>query len=221
MRSDTADVRLSTGWKAIRKQQTRAEIIAAGRRLLSEKGLYESRIEDVTELAGVAKGTLYTYFSDKDELIRAVVVEGFTALTECIEKQVHGARSLAAVCELIAGAHLVFFAQNPDLRRIFHQARGMLKFDRPDWRPLRIARDAYFGAVAGILGQCPRVKPLSPEQRLELAMILFGAVSGVMSVRESVEPKLADSPASGELVDAISGMMSAYVLSCRRSSGAT
>ena len=70
------------GRRERRKQETRAQILAAGRKLFAEKGLWEPSIEELTTRAGIAKGTIYGYFADKDALIRAVVGEGFAALAE-------------------------------------------------------------------------------------------------------------------------------------------
>ena len=41
--------------------------------LFIEQGFAATRMEDVAERAGVAKGTLYLYFSSKDELFKTVV----------------------------------------------------------------------------------------------------------------------------------------------------
>jgi hypothetical protein len=74
------------------------------------------------------------------------------------------------------------------LHRIFHQARGMLKFDRPRWRPLRGPLVEHLECVAECLAQSPAVAKLAPEERYDLAIELFGAVSGVTSVRVAVRP---------------------------------
>ncbi|HUK63923.1 MAG TPA: helix-turn-helix domain-containing protein, partial [Dongiaceae bacterium] len=48
-----------SGRREHRKHATRRELLIAGRRLFAERGLYDSRIEDLSRQAGIAKGTLY------------------------------------------------------------------------------------------------------------------------------------------------------------------
>ncbi len=49
------------------------EILAAALRIFGEQGYARARIEDVAQLAGVSKGTLYCYFDSKEALFRAMV----------------------------------------------------------------------------------------------------------------------------------------------------
>jgi AcrR family transcriptional regulator len=51
------------------------EILAAARRLMSQKGLDSLTMEEIAQAAGVAKGTLYLYFQSKDELIQALLTQ--------------------------------------------------------------------------------------------------------------------------------------------------
>ena len=44
------------GRREHRKRVTRRELLVAGRKLFGDEGLYESRIEDLTRHAGIAKG---------------------------------------------------------------------------------------------------------------------------------------------------------------------
>ncbi len=43
-------------------------ILDVAKRVIEEKGFYNTRMDDIAELAGVAKGTLYLYFKSKDDL---------------------------------------------------------------------------------------------------------------------------------------------------------
>ena len=56
-----------------RKEARPAELIAAALELFVERGYAGTRLEDVAAQAGVSKGTLYLYFENKEELLKAVV----------------------------------------------------------------------------------------------------------------------------------------------------
>ena len=52
--------------------ERREELLAAARRAFAERGIQGTTVSDVTEAAGVAKGTFYLYFDSKDALLGAV-----------------------------------------------------------------------------------------------------------------------------------------------------
>lgn len=70
------------------RQQARARILDGARKAFARKGL-AATMTDVAAAAGVSQGLPYRYFSDKDELIRALV-------TETVRQADAGASPLAA-----------------------------------------------------------------------------------------------------------------------------
>jgi AcrR family transcriptional regulator len=59
-----------------RKEERPAELMAAALDLFVERGYAATRLDDVAARAGVSKGTLYLYFSSKEELFEAVIRSG-------------------------------------------------------------------------------------------------------------------------------------------------
>nr|WP_315396869.1 TetR/AcrR family transcriptional regulator [uncultured Duganella sp.] len=58
-----------------RKDARPQELLAAALAQFVERGYAATRLEDVAKRAGVSKGTLYLYFTNKEELFKAVVRE--------------------------------------------------------------------------------------------------------------------------------------------------
>jgi AcrR family transcriptional regulator len=58
-----------------RKDARPQELLAAALDHFVERGFAATRLDDVARAAGVSKGTLYLYFSSKEELFKAVVRE--------------------------------------------------------------------------------------------------------------------------------------------------
>jgi AcrR family transcriptional regulator len=56
-----------------RKDERPNEILAAALDEFAEKGFTAARLADVARRAGIAKGTIYLYYSSKHELFRAVI----------------------------------------------------------------------------------------------------------------------------------------------------
>ena len=61
-----------------RKDARPGELLDAALTLFVEKGFAATRAEEVAKLAGVSKGTLFLYFSSKEELFKAVVRENIS-----------------------------------------------------------------------------------------------------------------------------------------------
>ena len=62
----------------------RSRVLDAAARLFAQRRFDEVSMEEIAQLAGVGKGTLYTYFADKEELYFAVVFEGIARLNESL-----------------------------------------------------------------------------------------------------------------------------------------
>jgi AcrR family transcriptional regulator len=60
------------------KQATREKLLAAAAQEFGRVGLERANINAISLAAGFAKGTIYNYFTSKEELFLAVVEEGFT-----------------------------------------------------------------------------------------------------------------------------------------------
>jgi TetR/AcrR family transcriptional regulator len=61
-----------------RKDARPGELLDAALELFVEKGFAATRAEEVAKRAGVSKGTLFLYFSSKEELFKAVVRENMS-----------------------------------------------------------------------------------------------------------------------------------------------
>jgi AcrR family transcriptional regulator len=59
-----------------RKQARPGELLSAALDLFVERGFAATRLEDIASRAGVSKGTLYLYYTSKEELFREVISQG-------------------------------------------------------------------------------------------------------------------------------------------------
>jgi AcrR family transcriptional regulator len=100
-----------------RRQATRLKLIDAARKLIAAQGYAATGIRDITDAADVSKGTFYLYFNDKEDLTRALILEGFEDLDAEIAQTLTSEQRVAHVAE---GLRAVFHyaAENRDLFRI-------------------------------------------------------------------------------------------------------
>ena len=65
-----------------RKDARPSEILEAGLALFAERGFAATRLEDVAKRAGIAKGTVYLYFSSKESLFEAALKDRMVSTME-------------------------------------------------------------------------------------------------------------------------------------------
>jgi AcrR family transcriptional regulator len=70
--------------RELRRQgrRTMAKLLDAGMQVLAERGYHAARVDDVVRLAKVSHGTFYLYFSNKEDLFRALAVQCADEMTE-------------------------------------------------------------------------------------------------------------------------------------------
>ena len=73
-----------------RKGARPQELLAAALDLFVERGFASTRLEDVARRAGVSKGTLYLYFTNKEELFKAVVRDTIVPVIGAAEEIIAG-----------------------------------------------------------------------------------------------------------------------------------
>ena len=101
------------------------KILAAAARLFATHRFHEARMEDIAALAEVAKGTIYRYFQDKDELYLALLRLAGDALQErlvpCHDATLDPRRRLV----LLVGAIITYFDEQPHLFDLITHAEAM------------------------------------------------------------------------------------------------
>jgi AcrR family transcriptional regulator len=65
-----------------RKAVTRQKLLDAAQEVIVNKGYTQVEILDITEQANVSRGTFYQHFRNKQECVRALMQQGFDALSE-------------------------------------------------------------------------------------------------------------------------------------------
>lgn len=72
--------------RALAKQQTRAKVLAAARRLFSEEGYEGATIRDIASAAGMSTGAVFANFTDKSDLFREIMVTDMAALADAMRE---------------------------------------------------------------------------------------------------------------------------------------
>jgi len=75
------------GKKEVAPKGIKEKLLEAGVKLVVEKGFNKISVEDITKTAGVAKGSFYTYFKRKEDLIQEINRNATSQVMEAVEAQ--------------------------------------------------------------------------------------------------------------------------------------
>lgn len=65
--------------------ETRRKLLEVGERMIAEQGFANVSIDDIVKACGVARGTFYTYFKNKEDIVQAISRQPFGELENEIE----------------------------------------------------------------------------------------------------------------------------------------
>jgi len=139
-------------WKRRAEDRPR-EICAAAREVFAEKGFAAAKLDEIARRAGVSKGTLYLYFTDKEQLFRAVVRDSI-------------APNVQAIISALGSVDLPFAAVVPAFFAAFAQNIGKIPV----------------GAVAKmVIGESRNFPELARVWHDEVASKAIGAMAGLVA----------------------------------------
>lgn len=121
-----------------RGEDTRSAILTAAESVIGERGFAAASIADITRTAGIAQGTFYIYFTNKDTVFRELVSLMSRLTRATLSKAIAGIPDRLVAERVGLAAFLRFVAERPTLYNIVEEAR----FVAPD------AHRAYFNVFA-------------------------------------------------------------------------
>ena len=106
------------------KHERKKQVIKEAARLFSAKRFDEVLMDDIAQQAGVGKGTIYTYFADKEELYFAVVFDGISRLNEKLQSKADRQQDPELELKRMVHAIVSFFSQNRFFFRLMSKEDG-------------------------------------------------------------------------------------------------
>jgi AcrR family transcriptional regulator len=94
------------------KADTRRRILAAARRVFLRDGYADANLNEVANLAGVGKGTLYRHFENKGELYVAMLTEHGSCFVEQLRGVLDPKAPVPCQIEALARFYLDFWLRN-------------------------------------------------------------------------------------------------------------
>jgi AcrR family transcriptional regulator len=154
--------------EAVLKEYRVRELMEAARRVIGRHGFEGTTIDRVAEDARVAKGTIYLYFSNKDDLLHAAVFEGLRSMID--ETLRSDRKDLPPLERLRAFVKTQFRIQssNQDFLKAFFLESKFVTFEPGDERgeALRSLYTEHLDFVASILKSAVEAgvfRPIDPQ----------------------------------------------------------
>jgi TetR/AcrR family fatty acid metabolism transcriptional regulator len=90
-------------------------ILDAAIEVIAEKGFHHARVSDIASRAGVADGTVYLYFQNKNHILRTAIDAAFAHFSEQLSAALQGTASPLDQLAIIARMHLETLTQRRSL----------------------------------------------------------------------------------------------------------
>ncbi len=169
---------------ALAKDERRANLVAAATRLFANADFSAITIARVAEEAGVAKGTAYLYFANKETLFLELMRAEFNAWLETFLQSVKRQRSASLVVQLpkiVAKS----FAGRPHIRRLMVLQHTVLEANLGDVaaRDFKLQMRALMDQVAAAI-----VPKIPGWRRADAQVFIMQTIALVISVTQLSEP---------------------------------
>ena len=159
---------------------SREHIIDVSRAIIEDEGLEYLTIRRIAETISRTQPAVYQHFAGKDEILAAVVVDGFVALVESLKRAAKGEKpSLTA----IASAYVRFGLERPRLYEVMFVAPPVIAFAVSETpMPAQIAFQIFTTAVAE--------SGLEPTQIGTVTEVVWAALHGLvmLSITKRLRP---------------------------------
>jgi AcrR family transcriptional regulator len=184
------------------KARTRADLIAAARRVFLRRGFHLATLDEIAEEAGYTKGAVYSNFEGKDDLFLALLAEHYAQRAELYTTLIEAQDDAEQTYRAIARVMLDAYEREPAWWTLVsdfstHAARDPELNER-----LRAGREGFLDALA------TTIEALCAEHDIALTLPArevargAGALMRGMVVEWAIDPAAADGRAFEEMLAA-------------------
>jgi len=160
---------------------TQQGILDAVTALLVRDGIQGLTMDRVAVEAGVAKGTLYVYFENKEQMLEAAIYVSFDPLVRECSALLDGDLAPDRKLEGFSLCHLRFFDEHRDLIRVLLFDRERTHSGKSRYTDIRYR--TFIERMAGVLDEGIRQGLFSPLNSMKVAAMFIEANMGMTMQR--------------------------------------
>ena len=121
-----------------RRADRRLKIIDAAVEVLADKGFHQARISDIAQRAGVADGTIYLYFQNKEDLLISIFEEKMELLLTNLHRALEGVKRPQARIARFAQFHFEQVQSNPAVAAVLQVELRLSNKFLKEYRPKKL-----------------------------------------------------------------------------------
>jgi AcrR family transcriptional regulator len=178
----------------------------AAMRVISRKGMAAATMQDIAEEAGVAKGTIYLYFRDREQLVEKTFESAMAELMVQVDQALEQPVPIEEKLRAVMTAQLSFFSKNREFFRLYLSMRMPEGTPRRQRRQKRTCQPRYRDRVqklATVLEEAMERGELRRADSYRLALFIVEGSTAVILERLTEE----SSPLEEADVDFIAGLI--------------
>ena len=153
----------------------RNQIIRAAIRNFSRKGFFNSKVSEIARAAGVADGTIYLYFKNKDDLLISIFEEKMAEVVADARKRIAGGKGALEKLKIFIDHHMELLERDADLTEVMIvELRQSAKFLK-DYTPVKFFE--YLEIISEILSEGKKEGVFAIDLNESVARrVVFGAI---------------------------------------------
>jgi TetR/AcrR family fatty acid metabolism transcriptional regulator len=172
----------------------RNRILQAAIEVFSRKGFFNSKVSEIARASGVADGTIYLYFKNKDDLLISLFEEKMAEVVADVKKRIQAGESALDKMRIFIENHMGLLECEAGLIEVLQvELRQSSKFLK-DYTPVKFFE--YLDVLSGILEEGKREGVFRPDLNVNVARrVVFGAMDElsrtyILSKRQKFHPSV-------------------------------
>lgn len=167
------------------KQQRIDLILKAAEKVFSIKGMENATVNDVAAVAELGKGTLYLYFTSKDDILFALTHQAIEELYKEFQKAIAKPKKGMEKLRALGGAYMDFCRKHPLKYQLinFYRVQPMTPEDEkqvPNLMQCHAESEKLFGLMIAVITQGMEDKTISKHiDPFQAALVLWGTTTGI------------------------------------------
>ncbi len=170
----------------------RNRILQAAIEVFSRKGFFNSKVSEIARASGVADGTIYLYFKNKDDLLISLFEEKMVEIVDDVKKRIQEGGSALDKLRIFIANHMGLLECEAGLIEVLQvELRQSSKFLK-DYTPVKFFE--YLDVVSGILEEGKKDGVFRQDMNVGVARrVVFGAMDElsrtyILSKRQKFHP---------------------------------
>jgi len=163
-----------------KKAEKYERILDAAVKVFAKKGFYQSRVSDIAREAGVADGTIYLYFKNKDDILISIFEEKMRNAISIFQQELSQAENALSKLKRFVRVHLDLFKENPELAAVLQvELRQSSRFMK-EYKKVELKR--FLDLIGDIVRQGQEEGVFREDLPVSLVKrFIFGALDEVIS----------------------------------------